>query len=71
MVPNAHIGYELPGPKARPLLAGGDHGQAVLDHIRMLFERNVPPLSVSEAEVDEGVGLLRTSLDEALRGRND
>jgi adenosylmethionine-8-amino-7-oxononanoate aminotransferase len=27
----------------------------------------MPPLSVSEAEVDEAVSLLRTSLDEALR----
>ena len=31
--------------------------------------RFMPPLSASEAEVDEAVGLLRTSLDEALQGR--
>ena len=30
--------------------------------------RFMPPLSVSEAEIDEAVMLLRTSLDEALRG---
>ena len=29
--------------------------------------RFMPPLSVSTAEVDEAVGLLRASLDEALR----
>ena len=27
----------------RPLFAGNDQGKAVLDYIRMLFERNVPP----------------------------
>ena len=27
----------------RPLFAGADQGEAVLDYIRMLFERNVPP----------------------------
>jgi 4-aminobutyrate aminotransferase len=32
--------------------------------------RFMPPLSASEAEVDEAVGLLRTSLDEALRGQS-
>jgi 4-aminobutyrate aminotransferase len=30
--------------------------------------RFMPPRSVSEAEIDEAVLLLRTSLDEALRG---
>jgi hypothetical protein len=30
----------------------------------------MPPLSVSEAEVDEAVGMLRTSLDEAMNGRS-
>jgi 4-aminobutyrate aminotransferase len=30
--------------------------------------RFMPPLSVSEAEIDEAVQLLRVSLDEALRG---
>jgi 4-aminobutyrate aminotransferase len=32
--------------------------------------RFMPPLSVSEAEIDEAVGLLRTSLDEAMSGRS-
>jgi 4-aminobutyrate aminotransferase len=31
----------------RPLLAGADQGKAVLDYIRMLFERNVPPSEVA------------------------
>jgi 4-aminobutyrate aminotransferase len=31
----------------RPLLAGSDQGKAVLDYIRMLFERNVPPSEVA------------------------
>ena len=31
--------------------------------------RFMPPLSVSEAEIDEAVALLRMSLDEALAGR--
>jgi 4-aminobutyrate aminotransferase len=30
--------------------------------------RFMPPLSVTEAEIDEAVALLRGSLDEALRG---
>jgi 4-aminobutyrate aminotransferase len=30
--------------------------------------RFMPPLSVTETEVDEAVALLRLSLDEALRG---
>ncbi len=31
----------------RPLFAGTDQGQAVLDYIRMLFERSVPPSDVA------------------------
>ncbi|HEU0310607.1 MAG TPA: acetyl ornithine aminotransferase family protein [Sphingomicrobium sp.] len=31
----------------RPLLAGDDQGRAVLDYIRMLFERSVPPSDVA------------------------
>ncbi len=31
----------------RPLFAGADQGQAVLDYIRMLFERSVPPSDVA------------------------
>jgi 4-aminobutyrate aminotransferase len=36
----------------RPLLAGSDQGQAVLDYIRMLFERNVPPNEVAAILVE-------------------
>ncbi|MCF2515917.1 acetyl ornithine aminotransferase family protein [Sphingomonas sp. G124] len=31
----------------RPLFAGADQGEAVLDYIRMLFERSVPPSDVA------------------------
>ncbi len=36
----------------RPLFAGGDQGRAVLDYIRMLFERNVPPTEVAAILVE-------------------
>ena len=36
----------------RPLFAGADQGQAVLDYIRMLFERNVPPSEVAAILVE-------------------
>jgi 4-aminobutyrate aminotransferase len=36
----------------RPLLAGSDQGRAVLDYIRMLFERNVPPGEVAAILVE-------------------
>jgi len=36
----------------RPLLAGADQGKAVLDYIRMLFERNVPPSEVAAILVE-------------------
>jgi 4-aminobutyrate aminotransferase len=36
----------------RPLLAGNDQGKAVLDYIRMLFERNVPPSEVAAILVE-------------------
>jgi 4-aminobutyrate aminotransferase len=36
----------------RPLLAGSDQGRAVLDYIRMLFERNVPPSEVAAILVE-------------------
>jgi 4-aminobutyrate aminotransferase len=38
----------VPYPNSyRPLFAGADQGKAVLDYIRMLFERNVPPSEVA------------------------
>jgi 4-aminobutyrate aminotransferase len=36
----------------RPLLAGADQGKAVLDYLRMLFERNVPPTEVAAILVE-------------------
>ena len=36
----------------RPLFAGSDQGQAVLDYIRMLFERNVPAAEVAAILVE-------------------
>jgi len=39
-----HVPYPNP---YRPLFAGADQGKAVLDYIRMLFERNVPASEVA------------------------
>ena len=39
-----HVPYPNP---YRPLFAGDDQGKAVLDYIRMLFERNVPASEVA------------------------
>ncbi len=36
----------------RPLLVGADQGKAVLDYVRMLFERNVPPGEVAAILVE-------------------
>jgi 4-aminobutyrate aminotransferase len=36
----------------RPLFAGSDQGKAVLDYIRMLFERNLPPTEVAAIVVE-------------------
>jgi len=36
----------------RPLFAGTDQGKAVLDYIRMLFERNVPPAEVAAIVIE-------------------
>jgi 4-aminobutyrate aminotransferase len=44
-----HVPYPNP---YRPLLAGADQGKAVLDYIRMLFERNVPPTEVAAILVE-------------------
>ncbi|MGQ0430187.1 MAG: acetyl ornithine aminotransferase family protein [Gammaproteobacteria bacterium] len=43
----------VPYPNSyRPLFAGHDQGQAVLDYIRMLFERNLPPQEVAAIMVE-------------------
>jgi 4-aminobutyrate aminotransferase len=43
----------VPYPNAyRPLFAGEDQGAAVLDYIRMLFERSVPPSEVAAILVE-------------------
>jgi 4-aminobutyrate aminotransferase len=44
-----HVPYPNP---YRPLLAGNDQGTAVLDYIRMLFERNVPAAEVAAILVE-------------------
>jgi 4-aminobutyrate aminotransferase len=44
-----HVPYPNP---YRPLLTGRDQGQAVLDYIRMLFERNVPASEVAAILVE-------------------
>jgi 4-aminobutyrate aminotransferase len=54
----------------RPLLTGGDQGAAVLDYIRMLFERNVPPSEVAAIVVEpiQGEGGYLVPPDGFLRG---
>lgn len=43
----------VPYPNSyRPLFAGSDQGRAVLDFIRMLFERNLPPAEVAAIFVE-------------------
>jgi 4-aminobutyrate aminotransferase len=43
----------VPYPNAyRPLFAGSDQGQAVLDYIRMLFDRNLPATEVAAILVE-------------------
>jgi 4-aminobutyrate aminotransferase len=44
-----HVPYPNP---FRPLFTGADQGKAVLDYIRMLFERNVPPSEVAAVLVE-------------------
>ncbi len=44
-----HVPYPNP---YRPLFAGDDQGKAVLDYIRMLFERNLPPSEVAAIVVE-------------------
>ena len=54
----------------RPLLAGADQGKAVLDYIRMLFERNVPPSEVAAILVEplQGEGGYLVPPDGFLQG---
>jgi len=43
----------VPYPNSyRPLFAGSDQGKAVLDYLRMLFERNLPPQEVGAIVVE-------------------
>jgi 4-aminobutyrate aminotransferase len=43
----------VPYPNSfRPLFAGPDQGKAVLDYIRMLFERNLPPSEVAAIVIE-------------------
>jgi 4-aminobutyrate aminotransferase len=43
----------VPYPNSyRPLFAGSDQGRAVLDYIRMLFDRNLPPSEVAAIFVE-------------------
>ena len=44
-----HVPYPNP---YRPLLVGDDQGRAVVDYLRMLFERNVPPSEVAAVLVE-------------------
>jgi 4-aminobutyrate aminotransferase len=44
-----HVPYPNP---YRPLFAGADQGKAVLDYIRLLFERSVPPSEVAAVLVE-------------------
>lgn len=62
-----HVPYPNP---YRPLFAGDDQGKAVLDYIRMLFERNVPPSEVAAILVEplQGEGGYVVPPDGFLRG---
>ena len=44
-----HVPYPNP---YRPLFAGNDQGKAVLDYIRMLFERNLPPSELAAIVIE-------------------
>ena len=54
----------------RPLFAGADQGKAVLDYIRMLFERNVPPSEVAAILIEpiQGEGGYLVPPDGFLQG---
>ncbi len=62
-----HVPYPNP---YRPLFAGDDQGKAVLDYLRMLFERNVPPSEVAAILVEplQGEGGYVVPPDGFLRG---
>jgi 4-aminobutyrate aminotransferase len=62
-----HVPYPNP---FRPLLTGRDQGQAVLDYIRMLFERNVPASEVAAILVEpiQGEGGYLVPPDGFLKG---
>ena len=62
-----HVPYPNP---YRPLLAGRDQGVAVLEYIRMLFERNVPPSEVAAILVEpiQGEGGYLVPPDGFLKG---
>ncbi|HSN71121.1 MAG TPA: acetyl ornithine aminotransferase family protein [Steroidobacteraceae bacterium] len=65
-----HVPYPNP---YRPLFAGEDQGRAVLDYIRMLFERNVPPTEVAAVLVEplQGEGGYIVPPDGFLAGLRD
>ena len=62
-----HVPYPNP---YRPLFAGSDQGKAVLDYIRMLFERNVPANEVAAIVVEplQGEGGYLVPPDGFLQG---
>jgi len=62
-----HVPYPNP---YRPLFAGADQGKAVLDYIRMLFERNVPASEVAAIVIEplQGEGGYLVPPDGFLQG---
>ncbi len=62
-----HVPYPNP---YRPLFAGDDQGAAVLDYIRMLFQRSVPPSEVAAFLIEpmQGEGGYLTPPDGFLAG---
>ena len=62
-----HVPYPNP---YRPLFAGDDQGAAVLDYIRMLFQRSVPPSEVAAILIEpmQGEGGYLTPPDGFLAG---
>jgi 4-aminobutyrate aminotransferase len=62
-----HVPYPNP---YRPLFAGDDQGEAVLEYIRMLFQRSVPPSEVAAMLIEpmQGEGGYLTPPDGFLAG---